>query len=69
MPESARWLLTQGRVKEAQKEVLRAARVNGRTISEAMLSQVSDLCPTFTSFNGNHIQIKRVFLADTKRQP
>uniref|UniRef100_A0A8C5F3T8 Solute carrier family 22 member 13b n=1 Tax=Gadus morhua TaxID=8049 RepID=A0A8C5F3T8_GADMO len=34
MPESARWLLTQGRVKEAQKEVLRAARVNGRTISE-----------------------------------
>ncbi|CAL8399272.1 unnamed protein product [Arctogadus glacialis] len=42
MPESARWLLTQGRVKEAQKEVLRAARVNGRTISEAMLSQLED---------------------------
>ncbi|CAL8294822.1 unnamed protein product [Lota lota] len=39
LPESARWLSTQGRVKEAQKEVLRAARVNGRTISEAVLSQ------------------------------
>ncbi|CAL8235793.1 unnamed protein product [Arctogadus glacialis] len=39
LPESARWLMTQGRMKEARKEVLRAARVNGRTISEAMLSQ------------------------------
>ncbi|CAL8294819.1 unnamed protein product [Lota lota] len=36
LPESARWLSTQGRVKEARKEVLRAARVNGRTISEAL---------------------------------
>ena len=55
MPESARWLLTQGRVKEAQNEILRAARVNGRTISEAMLSQVSYLCTTFTTFNSKHI--------------
>ena len=55
MPESARWLLTQGRVEEAQKEVLRAAKVNGRTISEAMLSQVSYLCTTFSSFNSKHI--------------
>ncbi|CAL8324846.1 unnamed protein product [Boreogadus saida] len=39
LPESARWLMTQGRMKEARKEVLRAARVNRRTISEAMLSQ------------------------------
>ncbi|KAG7258249.1 hypothetical protein CRUP_009378, partial [Coryphaenoides rupestris] len=42
LPESARWLMTQGRVKEAQKEVLRAARVNGRTISEAVLKETEN---------------------------
>jgi hypothetical protein len=51
--------MTQGRMKEARKEVLRAARVNGRTISEAMLSKVSYLLKgshTSPSSNRKHIQ-------------
>lgn len=40
LPESARWLLTQGRKEEAQKELLRAARVNGRNVPENFLEKV-----------------------------
>ncbi|XP_060045852.1 solute carrier family 22 member 7 isoform X2 [Erinaceus europaeus] len=32
VPESARWLLTQGRVEEAHKYLLRCARLNGRPV-------------------------------------
>ncbi|XP_061778472.1 solute carrier family 22 member 13b [Nerophis ophidion] len=39
LPESARWLLTQGRKEEAVKEVRRAAKVNGRTISQHLLDK------------------------------
>jgi len=46
--------MTQGRVKEAQKEVLRAARVNGRTISKGVLKEVSYLYHTFTFSNSKH---------------
>ncbi|KAM8777948.1 solute carrier family 22 member 7 isoform 1-T1 [Rhynchonycteris naso] len=37
VPESARWLLTQGRVKEAQGYLLRCARLNGRPVGEDSL--------------------------------
>ncbi|XP_045397968.1 solute carrier family 22 member 7 [Lemur catta] len=39
VPESARWLLTQGRVEEAQKHLLRCARLNGRPVGEDGLSR------------------------------
>ncbi|XP_056869265.1 solute carrier family 22 member 13-like [Takifugu flavidus] len=40
LPESARWLLTQGRKEAAQKELQRAARVNGREIPETLLEML-----------------------------
>ncbi|XP_041669697.1 solute carrier family 22 member 13-like [Cheilinus undulatus] len=40
LPESARWLITQGRKKEAIKEVRRAAKVNGRKVSEELLEKM-----------------------------
>ncbi|KAM9665246.1 solute carrier family 22 member 7 [Trichechus inunguis] len=39
VPESARWLLTQGRVEEAQRYLLRCARLNGRPVGEDSLSR------------------------------
>lgn len=39
VPESARWLLTQGRVEEAHRYLLRCARLNGRPEGEDGLSQ------------------------------
>ncbi|KFO36181.1 solute carrier family 22 member 7 [Fukomys damarensis] len=38
VPESARWLLTQGHVQEAQSYLLRCARLNGRPVGEDGLS-------------------------------
>ena len=49
VPESARWLMTQGRKEEALKELKRAARVNGRTVPEDLLDKVSCIKHTFTS--------------------
>nr|XP_061809914.1 solute carrier family 22 member 13-like [Nerophis lumbriciformis] len=40
VPESARWLMTQGRKEEAVKEVCRAAKVNGREVSQALLDKM-----------------------------
>eukprot|EP00066_Takifugu_rubripes_P009914 XP_003977315.2 PREDICTED: solute carrier family 22 member 13-like [Takifugu rubripes] len=40
LPESARWLLTQGRKEAAQKELQKAARVNGREIPETLLEML-----------------------------
>ncbi|XP_055468964.1 solute carrier family 22 member 7 [Psammomys obesus] len=39
VPESARWLLTQGRVEEAKTYLFRCARLNGKPIGEDRLSQ------------------------------
>ncbi|XP_007934404.1 solute carrier family 22 member 7 [Orycteropus afer afer] len=39
VPESARWLLTQGRVEEAHRYLLRCARLNGQPVREDDLSQ------------------------------
>lgn len=39
VPESARWLLTQGRVEEAHRYLLRCARLNGRPVDEDGLSR------------------------------
>lgn len=46
LPESPRWLITQGRKEEALKELRRAARVNGRMVPEDLLDKVS--CITLT---------------------
>ncbi|KAI3354826.1 hypothetical protein L3Q82_004632 [Scortum barcoo] len=40
LPESARWLITQGRKEEATKEVQRAAKVNGRKVPEDLLDKL-----------------------------
>lgn len=40
LPESARWLMTQGKKEEVQKELLRAARVNKRKIPQNLLDKV-----------------------------
>ncbi|XP_078018827.1 solute carrier family 22 member 13-like [Epinephelus lanceolatus] len=40
LPESARWLMTHGRKVEAQKELQRAARVNGKTVPEHLLDKL-----------------------------
>lgn len=43
LPESARWLLTQGRQEEAKKIILKAARVNGKELSESLIEGVIEV--------------------------
>uniref|UniRef100_A0A673MCV5 Major facilitator superfamily (MFS) profile domain-containing protein n=1 Tax=Sinocyclocheilus rhinocerous TaxID=307959 RepID=A0A673MCV5_9TELE len=40
LPESARWLLTQGKQDRAKKEILNAARINGRKVPENLLDKM-----------------------------
>lgn len=40
LPESARWLMSQGRKEAALKELQRAARVNKRSVSGDLLDKV-----------------------------
>lgn len=40
VPESPRWLLSQGRTEEAKQLVQKAALVNGRSLSPELLNQV-----------------------------
>lgn len=43
LPESARWLITQGRKEEALKELQRAARVNKKKVPEDVLNNVNSI--------------------------
>ncbi|XP_070842421.1 solute carrier family 22 member 13-like [Chaetodon trifascialis] len=57
LPESARWLITQGRKEEAIKEIRRAAKVNGRKVPEDLLGKLDDEAP---SKRGSILDIFRV---------
>ncbi|MBN3303197.1 S22AD protein, partial [Amia calva] len=54
LPESARWLLTQGKTEAAKKLILKAARVNKRTVSEALM-EAESACKT-----GNMLDLFRI---------
>lgn len=41
LPESARWLVTQGKKERAIKEIRRAAKVNNRKVPEYLLDRVN----------------------------
>lgn len=57
LPESARWLLTQGRRERAIKEIRRAARVNGREVSQELLDKVIKLLLVFWGGAKSHMQM------------
>ncbi|XP_029385332.1 solute carrier family 22 member 13b [Echeneis naucrates] len=57
LPESARWLITQGKKKEAIKEIRRAAKVNGRKVPEDLLDKLEDETP---SKRGNLLDLFRI---------
>lgn len=57
VPESARWLLAQGRREEAEQELRRAARVNGRKLADNFLDKVEMEVP---SKKGNMLDILRI---------
>ncbi|XP_039983367.1 solute carrier family 22 member 13b isoform X2 [Xiphias gladius] len=57
LPESARWLITLGKKKEATKEIRRAAKVNGRKVPEDLLDK---LVVEGTSKRGSMLDIFRI---------
>ncbi|XP_075994141.1 solute carrier family 22 member 13-like [Genypterus blacodes] len=56
LPESVRWLMTHGKKEEVQREVRRAARMNGRTVPEDLLDKLE---MEGTSRKGNMLDILR----------
>ncbi|XP_008584795.1 PREDICTED: solute carrier family 22 member 13 [Galeopterus variegatus] len=56
LPESARWLLTQGKIEEAKQVIQKAASVNRRKLSPEFLSQ---LVPEKTGPSGNALDLFR----------
>ncbi|XP_037004271.2 solute carrier family 22 member 13 isoform X1 [Artibeus jamaicensis] len=65
LPESARWLLIQGRLEEAKRVIQKAASVNGRKLSPELLNQLG-LEKTGPSGNAldlfRHPQLRKVTL-------
>ncbi|XP_041817559.1 solute carrier family 22 member 13-like [Chelmon rostratus] len=57
LPESARWLLSQGRKEVAIKEIQRAAKVNGREVPEDLLEKLEVEVP---SKRGSMLDIIRI---------
>uniref|UniRef100_A0A4W6D8S3 Solute carrier family 22 member 13b n=2 Tax=Lates TaxID=8186 RepID=A0A4W6D8S3_LATCA len=57
LPESGRWLITQGKKKEAIKEIRRAAKVNRRKVPEDLLDKLE---AEGTSKRGNMLDIFRI---------
>ncbi|XP_052045221.1 solute carrier family 22 member 13 [Apodemus sylvaticus] len=56
LPESPRWLLSQGRIEEAKQLVQKAALVNGRPLAPELLNQ---LVPEKTGPSGNALDLFR----------
>ncbi|XP_056155686.1 solute carrier family 22 member 13-like [Lampris incognitus] len=57
LPESARWLMTQGRKEEARQAIRRAARVNRRKVPEALLDKLE---VQTTSKTGSMLDLVRI---------
>ncbi|XP_030253467.1 solute carrier family 22 member 13-like isoform X1 [Sparus aurata] len=57
LPESARWLITQGKKDVAIKEIRRAAKVNGRKVPEELLDKLE---VEGTSKRGNMLDLFRI---------
>lgn len=49
LPESARWLMTQGKKEVAIKEIQRAAMVNGTKVPDDLLDKVDCIKHIFTT--------------------